>query len=450
MAMKIVVIGGGAAGMTAASTAREQGATDITLITEDEHVAYSPCAIPFVLEGKIKDFHSIVMHTPEFYAKERGIKVLVKTSADRVDLEKKQVTTRDGQDIDYDSLVLATGGTVFVPPVEGKDLKGVFPVRWISDGEAIMEQLPKVQQVVVAGAGVIGLEVAVALRERGKQVTVVEMFDQVVPRILDRDMAMLVQAHCESLGIHFFMGKPLSRIEGETHVTGVLAGGTHVPAQMVIMATGVRANLRLPEQMGLDIGPLGAVRVSPSLQPYRRGRLLPDVYLAGDVVMCQSAIVAGPTMSQLGSTAVRQGRVAGIRAAGGHATFPGTASPYISVIGGLQVGGTGLSSSLAEYYGVRVREGVAHGSSRARYYPGGTKVTVKLLADAESGRLIGGQIVGGEDVTGRVNWMTAALLEGITVQEFVERFENAYCPPASMVVDTVNAAAEKLAREFCQ
>ncbi|MBP7087365.1 MAG: FAD-dependent oxidoreductase [Methanomassiliicoccales archaeon] len=446
MARKIVVIGGGAAGMTAASTARESGAGDITLITEDEHVAYSPCAIPFVVEGRIRDFPSIVMHTPEFYRRERGIEVLVKTSVDKVDAEAKKVVTKDGRIFDYDSLVIATGGTVFVPPIEGRELKGVFPIRWISDGQAVMDFLPGTKQVVVAGAGVIGLEMAIALRARGKEVTVVEMFDQVVPRIMDKDMAVLVQSHCESQGIKFVLGSPCSRIEGEDKVTGVTAGKTHIPCQMVIMATGVRANLKIPEQMGLEIGPLGAVRVSPSLQPYRKGRLLPDVYLAGDVVMCQSAVLAGPTMSQLGSTAVRQGRVAGIRAAGGSATFPGTASPYVSVIGGLHVGGTGMSRSLAEYYGVKVAEAAVKGSSRARYYPDGKEMTVKLLADAESGRLIGGQIVGGEDVTGRVNWITAAILEGVTVPAFVERMENAYCPPTSMVSDTVNAAAEKLAR----
>ena len=447
MARKIIVIGGGAAGMTAASTAKEHGAEDITLITEDEHVAYSPCAIPFVIEGKIKDFPSIVMHTPEFYQNERGIKVLVKTSVDKVDLEKKQLTTKDGRSFEFDSLVVATGGTVFVPPIEGKDLKGVFPVRFISDGEAIMHHLPSVHQVVVAGAGVIGLEVAVALHERGKDVTVVEMFDQVVPRIMDKDMAKLVQDHCESLGIKFVMGRPLSKIEGQGSVSGVVAGGTVVPCQMVIMATGVRANIRLAEQMGLEIGSLGAVRVSPSLQPYRKGRLVPDVYLAGDVVMCQSAIVPGPTMSQLGSTAVRQGRVAGMRAAGGSATFPGTASPYISVIGGLQVGGTGMSRSLAEYYGLKVVDAVVKGGCRARYYPGAKDMTVKLLADVDSGRLIGGQIVGTDDVTGRINWITAAISKGVTVKEFVQ-LENAYCPPTSMVFDTVNVAAEKLASEL--
>ncbi|MBP8685882.1 MAG: FAD-dependent oxidoreductase, partial [Methanomassiliicoccales archaeon] len=441
---KVVVIGGGAAGMTAASTARGHGAGEITLITEDEHVAYSPCAIPFVVEGRIKDFQDIVMHTPEFYRRERGIDVLVKTSVDKVDEEARKVMTKDGRSFEYDALVIATGGTVFIPPVEGRELKGVFPVRGISDGQAIMERLPMVHQAVVAGAGVIGLEMAVALRARGKEVTVVEMFDQVVPRILDRDMAQLVQAHCEALGIRFILGAPLSCIEGEGSVTGVTAGRHQVPCQMVIMATGVRANLRIPEQMGLEIGPLGGVRVSPSLQPYRKGRLVPDVYLAGDVVMCQSAVLAGPTMSQLGSTAVRQGRVAGIRAAGGSATFPGTASPWISVIGDMHVGGTGMSRSLAEYYGVKVAEATGVGSSRARYYPGGKDITVKLLADAGSGRLIGGQIVGGEDVAGRVNWITAAILEGVTAGAFVERFEGSYCPPTSMVVDTVCAAAERL------
>jgi len=215
-----------------------------------------------------------------------------------------------------------------------------------------------------------------------------------VPRILDKDMAKLVQSHCESMGIKFVLGAPLTKIEGPNEVTGVVAGGKLVPCQMVIMATGVRANLKLADQMGLEIGSLGAVRVSPSLQPYRKGRLVPDVYLAGDLVMCQSAVVAGPTMSQLGSTAVRQGRVAGIRAAGGIASFPGTASPFISVIGGLQVGGTGMSRSLAEYYGLKVKDAVVHGFSQARYYPGGKVLTVKLLADAETGRIVGMGIVG--------------------------------------------------------
>jgi len=449
MARKIIVIGSGAAGMTAASTARSISKDSvIDVFTEDGHIAYSPCAIPFVIEGKIKDFDSIVMHTPEWYAKERCINVHVKTKVTALDADAKKVTTSDGKTYEYDSIVLATGGNVLFPPVEGTKLPGVYSVRWIDDGKAILKALHGVKSVVVVGAGVIGLEMAVALRNRGKDVTVVEMFKQTIPRIFDDDMAKMVQANCESLGIKFMMGAPLGSIAGNGKVEKVVVGGTEVPCQMVIMATGVRANLELPNMIGLDIGALGAVRVSPTMQPYRKGRLLKDVYLAGDVVMCESAIAPGPTMSQLGSSALRQGKVAGINAAGSYATHPGVASPFISTIGDVQVGGAGLSKGLAEYYGIKVIEGKATGSTRARYYPGGKPITVKVLADAATGRIVGAQIVAGEDVNGRINWLSAVIVKGTTVKEFVSDMENAYCPPTSMVRDPVFDAMEDLASKL--
>ena len=448
MAKRVIVIGSGAAGMKAASAARSAGDAEITVFTEEEHISYSPCAIPFVIEGKIKDFASIVMHTPEFYAKERNIKVLTRTKVTAIDMDKKTVTAADGSLHSYDSLVLCVGGSVFLPPVEGVKLPGVFPVRNIADGMAIKKALQDVTSVVVAGAGVIGLEMAVALRRSGKDVAVVEMFNQVVPRIMDSDMAKLVQTHCESLGIIFVMGSPMGSIKGEGRVEKVAVGNLELPCQMVIMATGVRANLELPNLMGLEVGPLGAVRVSPTMQPYKKGRLVKDVFLAGDVVQSESAAAPGPTMNQLGSAAVRQGRVAGINAAGGYATMPGVLSPFISIIGDVQVGGTGLSKGLADYYGLNVVEARAEGSTRARYYPGGKDLVVKLLAEKESHRIIGAQIVGGEEVNGRINWLTAAIYKGVTAEEFVSAFENAYCPPTSMVKDVVNEAAEMLAKRL--
>jgi NADH oxidase (H2O2-forming) len=449
MTTKIVIIGSGAAGMTAASSARVQDpGSEITVFTEEEHISYSPCAIPFVLEGKIKDFPSIIMHDPEFYRKERRIDVRTKIKVTAVDVDKKTVTLADGTVVLYDSLVLATGGTVFVPPIEGADLPGVFRVRYITDGMAVQGAMRTARSVVVAGAGVIGLEMAVALRHAGKEVTVVEMFPQIIPRICDPDMAKEVQEYCEGLGIKFVMSTPLGSIRGHGKVEKVVAGKEEIPCDMVIMATGVRANLELPNQMGLEIGPLGAVRVSPTLQPYRKGRLAKDIYMAGDLVMCQSAAAPGPTMCQLGSTAVRQGRVAGTNAAGGYAAFPAVLGAWISQIGDLQVGGTGLSKGLADYYGLRVVEGRSVGSTRARYHPGGKRLVVKLLAEKESHRLVGAQIVGGEEVTGRINWLTAAILKGATAEEFATAFENAYCPPTSMVKDVVNAAAEDLVRRL--
>lgn len=449
MAKRIIVIGSGAAGMTAASSARGADKdAEITVFTCEEHISYSPCAIPFVLEGKIKDFASIVMHDPGFYRRERNIAVHTGTKVGSVDVDGKTVTLADGSVRPYDALVLATGGTVFVPPIEGADLPGVFKVRFIQDGIDVLNALPRTRSAVVAGAGVIGLEVAVALRRAGKEVTVVEMFPQVIPRICDADIAREMQEYCEGLGIKFVMNTPLGAIKGAGKVEAVVAGKNEIPCDMVIMATGVRANLELPNAMGLEIGPLGAVRVSSTLQPYRRGRLVKDVYLAGDLVMCQSAAAPGPTMSQLGSTAVRQGRVAGLNAAGVYATFPAVLSAWVSQVGDLQVGGTGLSRGLAEYYGLKVVEGHGTGLTCARYYPGGRQLIVKLIADQETHRLLGAQIIAGSEVTGRVNWLTAAIMKGVTAEEFVNSFENAYCPPTSMVKDAVNKAAEDLVQRF--
>ncbi len=449
MAKRIIIIGSGAAGMTAASSARAADKdAEISVFTCEEHISYSPCAIPFVLEGRIKDFASIIMHDPEFYRRERRIDVHTKTKVSSMDVDGKTITLADGSSLPYDSLVLATGGTVFVPPIEGAGLPGVFKVRFIQDGMDVQKALPSTRSVVVAGAGVIGLEIAVALRHAGKEVTVVEMFPQVIPRICDTDMAREVQDYCERLGIKFIMNTPLGAIKGTDKVEAVVAGKTEIPCEMVIMSTGVRANLELPNAMGLEIGPLGAVRVSPSLQPYRKGRLVKDVYLAGDLVMCQSAVAPGPTMSQLGATAVRQGRVAGLNAAGRYATFPAVLSAWVSQIGDLQIGGTGLSKGLAEYYGLKVVEGYGTGLTCARYYPGGRRLLVKLLADQETHRLLGAQIVAGSEVTGRINWLTAAILNGATAEEFVNSYENAYCPPTSMVKDAVNTAAEDLVQRL--
>jgi NADH oxidase (H2O2-forming) len=447
MGRRIVVVGSGAAGMTAASTAREQDhEASITVITEDKHVAYSPCAIPYVIEGSIPDFRSIVMHTPEFYEQERGIKIKTATKVIAVDMDSKKLRTSVGEELPYDSLVLCPGGTVFVPPVEGAKLPGVFTVHNLADGEAIQNALKRVQSVVVAGAGVIGLEMAVAINRLGKKVTVVEMFPQVVPRLLDPDMAVLVQHHCEKKGIEIALSAPMAAIRGKDKVEGVVAAGKEIECQMVIMATGVRANLELPSMMGLDIGALGAVRVSATLQPYRKNRLVKDVYLAGDVIMCESAVTPGPTMNQLGTAAVRQGRVAGINAASGCASYPPVVAPWVSHLGEVQVAGTGLSLSLAEYYGLKLVEGRATGLTRARYYPGGKSITVKMLADQETRKIVGAQIVGGEEVTGRIDWLTAAVLKGVSADEFVASFESAYCPPTSMVKDVVNLAAEALQR----
>ena len=450
MSKSIVVIGSGAAGMSAASAARKASKdAEITIITEDEDVAYSPCAIPWGIEGRT-GWDDIVMHDPEFYKRERDIEVLTRTRVDAVDGEKKQVSA-GGRTFQYDALVVATGGTVFVPPIEGKGLENVFVVRTVRDGKMIQRALESAENVVIGGAGVIGLELAVALRDMGKKVTVIEMMDQVIPRIADRDMADMIQKDLESRGIEFVMRAPIQAVNGDGRVESVTANGKEYPCEVMIFATGVRANLEIPKALGLDIGQLNAVIASPTMNAYRRGRLVPDVFVAGDLVQCESAVMPGATMSQLGSTAVRQGIVAGNNAADGpKRVFGPVASPWVSMIGDLQIAGTGLSLGLASWYGIDVVSGKAQGLTRARYYHGGKPLTVKVLADRSTHRIVGAQIVAGEEATGRINWLTSAIVDGRTAESFLADSENAYCPPTSMVRDVVLAAVEDLCHNLSQ
>jgi len=443
MAKKIIIIGSGAAGMTAASSARKfDSGSDITIITEDEDVAYSPCAIPWVLEGK-NSWDRIVMHDPEYYSKEKNIDILTRTKADSVNAELKEVSA-GSKKYKYDSLIIATGGKVFIPPINGIDLEGVFTLRTVRDGKNIEACMKKTDRVVIAGAGVIGLEMAVALHNTGKKVTIIEMMDQVIPRIADRDMAASIQKHLEEMGIEIVLKAPVEEVLGDKTVRAIKAAGKEYPCGMVIFATGVRANLDIPKELGFDIGQLGAVTVSPTLQPYKRGRLVNDIYLAGDLIQCQSAAVPGPTMSQLGSSAVRQGAIAGRNAAGDTAMLGPTASPWISVIGDLQIAGTGMSQGLASWYGISIVEGVAEGLTKARYSPGGKKIIVKISAEKSSHRIVGAQILAGEDANGRINWLSSAILSGITAESFLALTENAYCPPTSTVKDVVLSAVEDL------
>ena len=448
MARRIIVIGSGAAGMSAASAARKASSdAQITVFTEDEDIAYSPCAIPWGIEGR-SGWDEIVMHTPEFYEKERNIKVVTRTRVESVDGDAKTVTA-GGQTYPYDALVIATGGRVFVPPVPGADLANVFVVRTVRDGKDIQAALKDVDSVVIGGAGVIGLELAVAIREMGKDVTVIEMMDQVIPRIADKDMADEIQEHLESRGIRFVMKAPIQAVNGDGKVSSVTAAGQEYPCGLMIFATGVRANLDIPKALGLDVGQLNALIAAPTLNAYRRGRLVPDVYVAGDLVQCESAVMPGATMSQLGSTAVRQGLVAGNNAAGGERKLFGpVASPWVSVIGDKQIAGTGLSLGLASWYGIDTATGSASGLTRARYYPGGKELRVKVIADRTTHRIVGAQIIAGEEATGRIDWLTSAIVSGMTAEDFLMRSENAYCPPTSMVRDVVIAAVEDLCRQL--
>lgn len=439
--MNIVVIGGGAGGLTAASNIRKYDKNaKITVITMDKHIAYSPCAIPYVLCGEVENFENIIMHQPEDYL-EKDIKILTETEVFEIDSNQNKVKFRkledngsSGEELDYNYLIIATGATSFIPPVKGSDLEGVFKIRTIEDGFKIKEYAEKSKKAVVAGAGLIGLETAYGLKKMGLKVTVIEMVPQIVPRSLDPDMAEIVQEYMNKEGIDVLLGKPIEKIIGEEHVEGVIVGNDTLDADMIIMATGVRPQIKLAKMAGCEIG-RWAIIVNEKMQTS-----IPNIYAVGDCVEVIDAITGHNTQSPLGTAAVRQGKIAAKNIAGIEGEFKPVLNSMVSKIGNLEFGAVGITRTYALQNGIKVISGKSRALTKARYYPGAKRIDVKITSNLK-GRIIGCQIIAEERVAERVDTMSLVIAKGVTCSELAS-MEFSYAPPVSMVIDPIILAAE--------
>jgi NADH oxidase (H2O2-forming) len=445
MTRKIIIIGAHAAGVDAASAARKTDRTaEITLITKEEKPAYSRCGLPFVLGKHIKEFDDLVVFPERFY-KMMKLNLLTETTVTNVDIKAKTVNITDKNGtkdaLTYDSLILATGAGPFMPPVKGHEKKGIFVVRTIDDGKKIEVAIKGAKSAVVIGAGLIGLEVAVACIERGLKTTVVEFLPYVLPVLLDKAMADNVQKALEEKGMNIIVGKGAEEFLGDDKVTGVLVAGETIPADLVVVATGVRANLELAKNAGVALGQKGIPTNT------RMETNIKDVYAIGDCAETINLITRRPMMSQLGTTAVRQGKVAGTNAAGGYSTFPGGIGSWITRLFDTEVGGTGLTEFMAARSGFETVSGTITSKTRADYFPGALPIKIKLVADKETGKLIGAQIIGGEEVTQRINALNYAIINEMCVTELAKA-ETCYAPPVSETWEPITLAAEMLLRKL--
>ncbi|MBP2201153.1 NADH oxidase (H2O2-forming) [Methanococcus voltae] len=448
--MKVLVIGTGAAGLTTASTIRKYNSDiEITVLTQENYIAYSPCAIPYVIGKEIKDFKTIVMHEPEDYAK-KNVEILINSEVVDINADEKTVVYKKADEINeikYDKLVLATGGTPFIPPIEGVNSKGVFKVRTIQDGMDIQNYINKngVKKVVVAGAGAIGMEMAYCLKEIGIDVSVIEMVPQIFPRALDPDMAKIVQNYLEEENtsedakLNIILEKPVGKIIADDNgaVCGVMVGEETLEAQMVIMSTGVRSNIALAQKAGCKIG-RWAVLTDEIMETS-----VADVYAVGDCVEVVDAITGEQTLSPFGTTAVRQAKVVGKNIAkleNAPVSKP-VLNSNVTKIGKLEIAGTGMSEIGAGMNNIEVITTITKSASRARYYPGGKPIYIKLIVKKDDNRVIGCQAIGEERVTERIDAMSIAISKGVTVEELAN-MEFSYAPPVSMVVDPLFLAAE--------
>ena len=442
--MKVVIVGGGAGGISTASNLRKMDKNcEIVVLTRDDKVAYSPCAIPYVLSGTIKSFDDIVMRTPEDY-KKKDIDIITEVEVTAVDSGKKTVTYESkskSKTIKYDKLVLATGGNPFVPPMEGVDLEGVYQIRNIDDGIKVQEAIKDAKSAIVTGAGLIGIEIAFALMKQGLNVTLSEMMPQIVPRSLDKDMSDILVKYLEMEGINVVLGKPITKLIGDKKVEKACFDDEElIDADMVILATGVRAELDLARMAGCEIG-RWAILVNDRMETSVK-----DIYAVGDCVESKDLILGFNTISQLGTTAVRESKTLARTICNKKSKFNPVLNSMVSKVGKLEFGAVGYTTSFAQKNRIRPVVQKVEALTRARYYPNAKPMDIKVICDG-NGTIIGCQIIAEERVAERIDTMTLAITEGLTCFD-LSNMEFAYAPPVSMVTDPLILAVEEVSKKF--
>jgi NADH oxidase (H2O2-forming) len=436
--LNIVIVGGGAAGLTIASNIRKNdNESQIIVITKEKNVAYSPCAIPYVIGGHIDNFNDIIMHKPEEYMK-RNVRILTETEVKSINKEDSEILYEDKQgiqqNIKYDTLVLATGGRPLIPPINGKDLEGVFKVRTIEDGEKIQNYASTSKKVVLIGGGAIGLELGTELALKDLEVTIVEMMPQLFPRSFDKDMSDKFQEHMKQNNVTILTDSTVESINGTEKVESVTVDGEIIPADMVIMSTGVRPLTDLAESIGCEIGNF-AIKTDKHMETSVKG-----VYAAGDCVEVTGAITGNETFSPLGTTAVRQGIIAARNITGHPIDFQPVLNATVSRINDMEMGSVGLTEQAAEKEGIETIISNIKTLTRARYYPGSKPLYLKLITKLD-GTIIGCQMFAKEAVAEKVDTMTAIITQKLTCKD-VTALEFSYAPPLSMVIDPIVQAAE--------
>ncbi|WP_371409614.1 FAD-dependent oxidoreductase [Micromonospora zamorensis] len=449
MAQRLIVIGGDAAGMSAASQARRRRDRDdleIVVFERGHFTSYSACGIPYWISGLVPGPDALIARDPQTFRTEYAMDVRMRHEVTAIDLERREVVARDlegGGEVRerFDDLMYATGAVPVKPPWAVTDAGGVFGMQTLDDGAALREWLdaePKPRRAVVVGGGYIGVEIAEALIQRGLSVTLVEAGDQPMATV-DTDMGELVAEAMRGLGITIRTGLPVTGLEQrDGRVSAVVTAEGPMPTDVVVLGLGVRPNAALAEAAGLPIGPTGGVRVD------RRMRVpgLPGIWAAGDCVETLHRVSGMPVHVPLGTHANKQGRVAGINIGGGYATFAGVIGTAVTKVCDLEVGRTGLREGEARTAGFDFVSVIAESTNRAGYYPGSRPMTVKLLAERPSGRLLGAQIVGWSEAAKRIDTLAVALWNGMTVDDMTS-LDLGYAPPYAPVWDPVLIAARK-------
>jgi Uncharacterized NAD(FAD)-dependent dehydrogenases len=422
-------------GAAGAAKGTDPGA-EIIVFTDYEDAAYSPCGIPYVHGREIESFEKLFMATKQQYV-DQGIDIRYETTVTRIDVDAKTVTTSDGTVERYDALVLATGFTYADPQVPGSDLDGLYYVKNIRRAMEWDKILDTVKSAVVDEATPLGAEMVGALAHRGIETHLVDPAPWAMSSATDPDIMKPVEDSWVEMGAKLHFNTEVTAFLGEGgKLRAVATSQGEIPADLAVVATKKTPNTTLATAAGIKTGMSGGIIVSGQMRTSVK-----DVFAAGDCTEIPHGVSNVPIQGLSGSHAYSQGKVAGVNAAGGHREYQAVYVPWGMVAGKWMIGGVSFSETLATALGIPFIVGNAQGISRARYYPGSTPVKVKLLAEPEGLRLIGAQLVGGEGIKERADFLAMCVRTGITINDLAT-MENVYSPPIGALNEPIALAAQ--------
>lgn len=441
--MKYIIIGGVAGGASAAARLRRlDERAEILLFEKGEYISYANCGLPYYIGGVISDRERLFVQTPESFAGRFGIDVRVLSEVKKIDTEQKKVWVEDLRkgkmyEESFDKLVLSPGAEPVRPPLEGISAEGIFSIRNVADTDRIHTYINRheVRQAVVIGGGFIGLEMAENLAVKGIEVTIVEMADQVMTPV-DYEIAAVIHRHLREKGIRLRLKEAVTAFrKSEKGLVVELRGGDLLETELVVLSIGVRPDIRLARESGLEIGKIGGIRVNSYLQTS-----CPDIYAIGDAIEFPHPVSGKPALTFLAGPANKEGRIcADNMVRGNHRVYKGSVGTAIAKVFELTVGSTGLSARLLKQLEIPYQEAIVHAVSHAGYYPGALPLTVKINFSPLDGRLLGGQVVGYEGADKRLEMLSAVMRAGGDIYALAE-MEQAYAPPYSAAKDPVNMA----------
>jgi NADPH-dependent 2,4-dienoyl-CoA reductase/sulfur reductase-like enzyme/rhodanese-related sulfurtransferase len=436
---KIVIVGGVAGGASAAAKARRCSEdAEIIMFEKGPEIAYANCGLPYYLSGVIDDRENLLIVTEKRFRRRFHVDVRTNREVIKIDRARKALLVRNREtggieEEIYDRLILSPGSTPVIPPLPGVDLPFVFTFKTLEDTDRVYQYVEarRPQEAVIVGGGLIGMEVMENLGLKGLKVSIVEKLDQILP-FLDWDMAELVRQHAEERGVKFYLSQGLQVIESRNG-SGLVHTevGQTLKADLVILSLGIRPNVALAREAGLEIGQTGGIKVNEFMQTSD-----PDILAAGDCVESVHRVTGKPVLTPMGSAANKQGRAAGANALGREIPVKGFVGTVILKVFDLTIAKTGLSEAEARREGLDPLVTFIHPGHIAGYYPGSKPLHMKTIADRTSGRLLGGQVIGEEGVDKRIDVLATAIYHEMNVQELLQ-LDLAYAPPYSAARDPV-------------